>query len=222
MDEQRLIQLELSDEALVEQVARQDVNAFIALYDRHAQVVYSMAAHMLGVDEAEEVVQDVFLRLWNRAAQFDATRGTFNGWFMTIARNQIMDGLRRRSQRQRVFVTGEISGFLEEIADQRVDIEAEAWGNEQGDAIQQALRALPAEQRRVLILAYFGGFSQSEIARLLDCPFGTVKKRMRLGMKKLQAALASEGLVEPVDAASDRDQIVSSDNGVAEDELRSG
>ncbi len=222
MDEQRLIQLDVPDEALVVQIARQDVDAFIALYDRHAQVVYSMAAHMLGVDEAEEVVQDVFLRLWNRAAQFDPARGTFGGWFMTIARNHVLDRLRSRSRRQRVFVTGEIEKFLDEIADDRVDVEAEAWGREQGAAIQAALRALPVEQRRVLILAYFGGFSQSEIARLLNCPFGTVKKRMRLGMKKLHASKALEGLVDPVDGSSLHGQIVGSDNGVAEaeDELR--
>jgi RNA polymerase sigma-70 factor (ECF subfamily) len=196
VDDSRLIQLEVSDDALAARVARRDVDAFAALYDRYAQVVYAMAAHMLGIGEAEEVVQEVFLRLWDRAGQFDAARGPFNAWFVTIARNYILDRLRRRGQQQRLFIAGEISGFLEEVADQSVDVEEEAWARERGDAVLGALRELPAEQRRVLVLAYFGGLSQSAIAELLGCPYGTVKKRMRLGMKKLRVALARQGLVE--------------------------
>jgi RNA polymerase sigma-70 factor (ECF subfamily) len=178
------------DIALVVRTAQGDVTAFGRLYDRYARTVYTLAVHLLGGSEAEEAVQDIFLRLWNKADQFDATRGTFAGWFMTIARNHMFRQLGTRNRRQRVELAEDIDQILAQTADPRVDIEEQAWLLEQGQAALAALNELPAEQRHVLVLAYFGGLSQSAIAQHLDLPLGTIKKRTRLGLHKLRQALA--------------------------------
>lgn len=195
-------QLEISDETLVARIVQRDVPAFSLMYDRYAPTVYTLAAHMLGPAEAEEVVQEVFLRLWHKADQFDATRGSFGAWFMTITRHRIFDEVRRRTQQQRLVAAEQVDHLLAEVADPSVDVEQEAWLREQGSAVLQALQSLPDEQRQVLVLAYFGGLSQSAIARHLDCPLGTVKKRIRLGMHKLRLQLRRQGLSEEPPAES--------------------
>ena len=194
MDEYRRPPLEPSNEALAARVARRDVAAFTQLYDRYAPAVYALAAHTLGRADAEEVVQAVFLRLWNKAGQFDAARGLFGAWFMTVARHCVLDELRRRGQQRRLLAIGEIEQLLAETSDPTVDVEEQAWLRERGEAMARALGTLPPEQRRVLVLAYFGGLSQGEIARQLDVPLGTVKKRIRLGLQKLRAAFSRQGL----------------------------
>lgn len=193
MEERELLQPELSDETLVARVARRDVAAFTILYDRYAGPVYTLAAHMLGRSEAEEIVQATFLRLWNKAEQFDAARGAFGAWFMTIARHHALDELRRRGQRQRLVAAEGIDRVLTEVTDPAPDVEEQAWLRERGDAVLRALNDLPDEQRRVLVLAYFGGLSQAAIAECLGLPLGTVKKRIRLGLQKLRAALLQQG-----------------------------
>lgn len=196
-------QPESSDEALMRHVVQRDVEAFGLLYDRYARPVYTMAAHMLGHVEAEEIVQDVFLRVWNRADQFDASRGAFNSWLMAIARNRVLDELRHRSRRHRLIAAEKVDQTLANAVDPEVDVEHEAWLRASGDSVLQALKRLPAEQRRALVLAYFGGLSHSAMAEHLGWPLGTVKKRIRLGLQKLRAFLGSEGLViettDPVD-----------------------
>lgn len=183
-----------SDEALAARVAQKDVAAFTELYDRHARAVYAMAAHMLGQSDAEEIVQDVFLRLWNKAEQFDSVRGAFGGWFMTVARNRVFDELERRGKEHRWSRAEEIDKLLAAVQDPKVDVEEEVWLRERGSALRRALSKLPDEQRRVLVLAYFGGLSQTAMAEYLGWPLGTVKKRTRLGLQKLRTALAEEGL----------------------------
>ncbi len=188
-------QIEPSDETLAGRVAQRDMAAFELIYDRYAKSVYALAAHLLGHAEAEEVVQEVFLRLWHKAGQFDPARGFFNTWFMAIARHHVLDELRQRSQQQRLVAAEEIDQLLAEAADPAANVEEQAWLRERGNTILDALQSLPAEQRRVLVLAYFGGLSQSAIARHLGWPLGTVKKRVRLGLQKLRASLAQQGLV---------------------------
>lgn len=145
-------------------------------------------------DAAEEIVQEVFLRLWDNAEQFDPDRGTFKAWFMAIARYRVLDELRTRSRRDRVLIAEEIDHLLAITGDPSVDVEEEVWLRECGDALLEALRDLPPEQRRAIVLAYFGGLSHSSIAEHLDKPLGTIKKRIRLGLQKLRRALAREGL----------------------------
>ena len=183
--------LESSDERLVAQISQGDKQAFSLLYDRYVRPVYTMAVHLLGSADAEEVVQDVFLRLWNRANQFDASRGSFKAWFMTIARYRILDELRSRNQQQRSMVVDDIHRLLEAAASPVVDVEQQVWLQENSQRLLHALKALPSAQRQALILAYFGGFSHSAIAEHLGWPLGTVKKRIRLGMQKLRARLVA-------------------------------
>lgn len=183
-------QLDPSDEALVERVRQQDVTAFSLLYDRYARPVYVLAAGSLGQAEAEEIVQEVFLRLWHKADQFRAERGLFGAWFMTIARHHVWDVL-RRLHREPSLAAEVIDQLLTESAIGVGDVEEEAWSQEVGEAVLHALQGLPAEQRRAIVLAYFGGLSQSSIAQHLGWPLGTVKKRIRLGLQKLRSALAA-------------------------------
>jgi RNA polymerase sigma-70 factor (ECF subfamily) len=185
---------EESDETLAARVAERDVAAFGLLFDRYAQTIYVFAAHLLGTADADEIVQEVFLRFWNRASQFDPLRGSFRGWFMAIARHQILNQLRRRSQEQRILAADAIDRVLAEAADPAVDVEEAAGLHERQESVLRALGELPHEQRRALVLAYFGGLSHSAIAQLLGLPLGTVKKRIQLGMQKLRAALAQHGL----------------------------
>jgi RNA polymerase sigma-70 factor, ECF subfamily len=182
-------QLEPSDEALVERVRRQDMAAFGLLYDRYARSVYVLAVTALDRAEAEEIVQEVFLHLWRKADQFQSERGPFGAWFMTIARHHVWD-VSRRLHREPSLSAEVIDQLLMESAISAANVEEEAWSKEVGEAVLHALQGLPAEQRRVLILAYFGGLSQSSIAQSLGWPLGTVKKRIRLGMQKLRTALA--------------------------------
>jgi RNA polymerase sigma-70 factor (ECF subfamily) len=193
--------LEPSDEALVARVALRDATAFGLLYDRYARPAYALAVHVLGRADAEEAVQDAFLRLWRNAAQFDPRRGAFGAWFMAIARHRVLASLADRSRQQRLSAAEAIDRVLAQRADPAPDVEEQAWLNERGDAALRALRSLPAEQRRVIVLAYFGGLSQSAIAAHLDLPLGTVKKRTRLGLQKLRAALVDFG--EPAAGGAD-------------------
>lgn len=188
--------LEESNELLAARIAARDMDAFSLVYDRFSQQVYAMAGHMLGVPEAEEAAQEVFMRLWHKASQYDAARGPFSHWFLSIARNLMLDKLRARSERTRMVSAEEIDVLLAETPDPKVDIVEQVWQNQRGDALAQALGRIPPEQRRVILLAYFGGMSQSEIAIQLKVPLGTVKKRIRLGLQKLRAALSPRALMD--------------------------
>lgn len=180
-----------SDEALVTRVARKDVAAFAILYDRYARRVYAWSAHVVGTAEAEDVVQESFLRLWDKAGQFDARRGRFGSWFMAIARHQIIKQLRRRGADQRVAAADEIERVLGDAVAEGRNPDDEASSRETASAVLQALESLPTEQRRVIVLAYFAGFTQSAIAKVTGAPLGTVKKRTRLALQKLRERLAA-------------------------------
>ena len=192
---------EISDESLIERVTRQDVKALAALYDRYAQTVYAVALNVLGAGGAEDVVQDVFIRLWGKADQFDPQRGTFKSWFMSMARNCAVDKLRRRGREQRMLVAARVDAILRQASIE--DPVEKVWVREHRRYLLQALRALPAEQRHAIILAYFGGLSQSEIATELGWPLGTVKKRIRLALQKLRGAflLREQGIKPPKEVA---------------------
>lgn len=186
MPEHPLQPPELSDETLIDRVKRGDVLAFTQLYDRYGPAVYAMAAHLLGPVDAEEIVQEVFLRLWHKGDQYDDIKGSFRAWFMTIARHRIVDALKQRNQEQQWLALKEVDELLAEAIDPAPDVADAAWARQQQELIAHAIQALPAEQRRAIVMAYFGGFSQSAIAQQLGWPLGTVKKRIRLGIQKLR------------------------------------
>jgi len=182
--------IEPTDESLARRVAEGDVSAFAVLYDRYSGSVYAWAAHLLGPSEADDVIQDTFIRLWRKAGQFDPARGRFGAWFGAIARHQILSRSRRRTREQRVVAAEEIEQLLAHLPDPGPSVEAMSWQAEREAMLVAAVRELPAEQRRVIVMAYFGGLSQSEIAATTATPLGTVKKRTRLALAKLRRAIA--------------------------------
>jgi RNA polymerase sigma-70 factor (ECF subfamily) len=183
----------MEDEELVERVAAGDLAAFSTLYDRHAQRLYAWSAHVLGPAQAEDATQEIFLRLWQHAGQFDPGRGTFASWFTAIARHHIVRQISRQGSQHRVSAAIEIAEILAVVRCPDPGPDEILGQREDAAALAEALQLLPEEQRLVLILAYFAGLSQSQIASQLSLPLGTVKKRTRLGMGKLRMALGSPG-----------------------------
>ncbi len=171
-------------------VARGDVAAFEQLYDRHSGTLYAMLLRILGnPEDAQEVLQETFIKAWGSADQYDAGRGSEAAWLISIARSRGIDRLRsRRIRTDRETSAGrEISirsGFVEKSTGGDPAI-----ASEERSAVRGALGELPEAQRIALELAYFEGLSQSEIAERLGEPLGTIKTRMQLGMKKLRDRL---------------------------------
>jgi len=179
-----------SSAALLPAVAQGNVSAFEELYDRYSSTVYGLLLRILAnADDAQEVLQETFVKAWTSAAMFDAVRGSEVAWLISIARSRGIDRLRsRRIRSDREDEAGReisvVSGFVDRSsgADQAIQ-------SEQRVAVRGALAELPDAQRQALELAYFEGLSQSEIAERLHEPLGTVKTRMQLGMKKLRDRL---------------------------------
>jgi len=192
----------VDDEELVERVADGDVGAFSELYDRHAQRVFTWSAHLLGPARAEDAIQEIFLRLWQHAGQFDRGRGTFVSWFTAVVRHHLIHELRREAVRRRLDAAYEIADVLATAPSGELQPDEAATRQETSAAVARAMRLLPEGQRHVIVLAYFAGMSQSQIAEQLALPLGTVKKRVRLGMRKLRAALEPEAM-SPIDPAGD-------------------
>src|SRR3954454_15645542 len=184
----------LADEDLIPLMARGEARAFEAIYERHAGAAYSLAYRMVGArGMAEDVTQEAFLNLWRSGAHYDRGRGSVRTWVLGIVHHRAIDALRRSTVHDRRRSSDE--GLEERLeAPQRTD--AEAARREEAAIVRAAMDALPSEQCQVIELAYFGGFSQSEIAELLGTPLGTVKGRMRLGLEKLRGALGGSGGVE--------------------------
>jgi RNA polymerase sigma-70 factor (ECF subfamily) len=177
----------LADEELVALVQAGDADAFEVVYDRHSDAVFSLAYRMCGRRaSAEDVLQEAFLALWRSGAQYDHTRGSLRNWILRIAHNRAVDALRRGVVRESRLFHEE--GILERVAGSE-HTEEQAFEAEQAQEVKGALRGLPREQSRVVELAYFGGFTHTEIASMLQMPVGTVKGRMRLGLAKLRLTL---------------------------------
>ena len=181
----------LPDEHLIAQMSRADPQAFEVLYQRHATVVYSLAYRIMGTTgAAEEVTQDAFLSAWRSATRYDAARGSVRTWLLSIVHHRAVDALRRRNPRERREISDD--RLAEQLESPRRTDEQVA-DRQQADAVRGLLAGLPAEQREVIELAYFRGFTHTEIADVVDAPLGTVKGRMRLALDKLRdAALAAE------------------------------
>ncbi len=173
-------------------LAMRDIKAFEALYDRYGTLVYSTALRVVGdVQLAEDIAQEVFLRIWRRPEQYVAQRGRFVTWLLSVARNGAVDQIRMRGRRRRHETAGD-EAAQELPADEGRDPALMAQLADERQKVRRALSSLPPEQRRVIEMAYYGGYTQHEIAELLGQPLGTVKTRIRLAMQKLRAALESE------------------------------
>lgn len=168
-------------------VVENDDGAFAILYERHANVAFSLAFRMGGKRAiAEEVVQEAFLSAWRSGARYDRTRGSVRTWMLGIVHNRAIDALRRGVVHDRGRVSDE---GIEERLEAAERTEEEVGARDEAREIRVALEGLPAEQGHVIELAYYGGFSHSEIATMLDTPIGTVKGRMRLGLQKMRLVL---------------------------------
>jgi RNA polymerase sigma-70 factor (ECF subfamily) len=178
-----------ADEDLISLVQSRDPHAFATLYDRHARAAYSLAYRMMGEPQAaEDLVQDAFLKLWRAAGSYRAERGSVRSWQLAIVHNRAIDQLRSSTSRRRTQEKVEASA----PRFQPSEAFSESWRNAQREQLREALKTLPQEQLKVLELAYFGGYTRKEIAELLDLPLGTVKGRMRLGLKKMRDLLLLE------------------------------
>ena len=179
---------QLSDVDLLHAVARGDEVALARLYDGYRQILFGLLVRILtSRQEAEDVLQDVFLQVWKRAADFDEARGRPFTWLVTLARSRAIDRLRSLGSRERV-----AQNAAREIIEVSSDAIEDAIRAEEGRVVRHALQDLPEEQRQALELAYFEGLTQSEIASRLETPLGTVKTRMRSGMTKLRELLAGK------------------------------
>lgn len=182
-----------SDERLVIALEVRDERALETLYDRHGDYVYSVCLRTMGDTQlAEDVTQEVFLRLWRRPDLYDESRGRFVTWLLSVARNRAID--ERRSRGRRFRHESPPSDSAEEVLDALPAAEEKdlAILSEERVIVQKALAALPVEQRLAIQLAYFGGYTQQEIALGLNQPLGTVKTRIRLGLQKLRQILQEQ------------------------------
>jgi RNA polymerase sigma-70 factor (ECF subfamily) len=177
----------LADEELMELVAAQDAAAFEVMFDCYGGAAFSLAYRMCGQRAvAEDIVQEAFLSLWRQAARFDHRRGSLRAFVLGVVRNRAIDSFRARATRERLTVPDD--GVAERLpADELTD--AEVGRRDEAEHVRNALRELPDDQRRVIELAYFGGYTHQQIAELLALPPGTVKGRMRLGLTKLRSSL---------------------------------
>ncbi|HEY2161079.1 MAG TPA: sigma-70 family RNA polymerase sigma factor [Solirubrobacteraceae bacterium] len=182
----------LADEELMVRVARGEADAFDLIYERHADAAFSLAYRISGSRvAAEEVAQDAFLSLWRNGARYEPSRGSVRNWILGIVHNRAIDALRRAVRHESRRAGDE--GLAERlVAPDRTDVEA--GRRQEAGAVRGMLAELPSDQRRVIELAYFAGFTHTQIADMLTIPVGTVKGRMRLGLEKLRSRIEFSGV----------------------------
>lgn len=187
------------DAELVARVAAGDQEAIGHIYDRFGQAVYSLCLRIVHEGAtAEELTQEVFVRLWRSAASFDSTKGRLSTWLLRIAHNLSLNEVRRRQSRPITAPDLDWEAEAAALADPSADADpaGSAWLRERATAIRGALAQLPEPQRKAIELAYFGGLSQPEVAAALGDPLGTVKSRIRAGMQRLRELLVAAGIDE--------------------------
>jgi RNA polymerase sigma-70 factor (ECF subfamily) len=173
----------LADENLISFVGKGDAEAFTTLYDRHSHAAFSLAYRVMGERQAaEDLVQDTFLKLWRSATSYRPERGSVRTWLLSIVRNRGIDQIRSQASRRRTQETFEASA----PRSQPSEAFAETLRNSQRNQVREALDTLPPEQLKILELAYFSGYTHVLISELVDVPLGTMKRRMRLGLKKMR------------------------------------
>lgn len=173
---------------MLQSIKRGDETALAALYDRYRAILFGLLLRILhNRAEAEDILQEVFVQVWQRAASFDESRGKVFTWLVTLTRSRAIDRLRMLGSRERT-----VEEAARNQSDAVSDAEVDAIAAQRSQIVRRALNELPVEQRQVLLLAYFNGFSQSEIAEHLNSPLGTVKTRMRTALTKLREMLSSQ------------------------------
>src|SRR5215216_3484843 len=186
--------LMLADEDLISLVEAADAEAFATLYDRHSRAAFSLAHRMMGERQAsEDLAQDAFLKVWRGASSYRAERGSVRTWILSIVHNRGIDKLRSQASRRKTQERVEASA----PRSQPSEAFAETLRNSQREQVREALNTLPPEQLKILELAYFSGYTHMEISNLLDLPLGTVKGRMRLGLKKIRDYFESRDAAVP-------------------------
>jgi RNA polymerase sigma-70 factor, ECF subfamily len=173
----------LADENLISFVGQGDAEAFTTLYERHSHAAFSLAYRVMGERQAaEDLAQDAFLKLWRSATSYRPERGSVRTWLLSIVRNRGIDQIRSQASRRRT------QEKIEALAQRSQPSEAfaETWRNAQRDQVREALNTLPPEQLKILELAYFSGYTHVQISELVDVPLGTIKGRMRQGLKKMR------------------------------------
>jgi RNA polymerase sigma-70 factor (ECF subfamily) len=185
----------LADEDLMQLIRRGDARAFEVIYERHSSAAFSLAYRMTGARGlAEDVAQDAFLSIWRSGARYERARGSVRTWVLGIVHHRAIDALRRSFVHDRRRASDE---GIEERFEAEVRTDSEVARRQEADAVRAALQTLPGEQVQVIELAYFGGFTHTEIADMLQTPVGTVKGRMRLGLEKLRNALRQGEVSRP-------------------------
>ena len=177
------------DDELVRRLQAGDRRAVEDLYDRFRRPAFSLARRILGDDVmAEDVLQDVFLGVWRDPWAYERARGSFASWLLAVVHHKAVDAVRREeSQRRRTALAGDELMLAEPMAIR--EVEEEAWSRVVAEQVRSALGALSPAQREALTLAYYGGYTQREVAALTGAPLGTVKTRMLAGMRRLKEEL---------------------------------
>jgi RNA polymerase sigma-70 factor (ECF subfamily) len=184
----------LADEDLISLVEAADAEAFATLYDRHSRAAFSLAYRMMGERQAsEDLTQDAFLKVWRSAGSYRAERGSVRTWILSIVHNRGIDQIRSQASRRRTQERIEASA----PRSQPSEAFAQTLRNSQREQVREALNTLPPEQLKILELAYFSGYTHVEISDLLRLPLGTVKGRMRLGLKKIRDYFESREAAVP-------------------------
>jgi RNA polymerase sigma-70 factor (ECF subfamily) len=177
----------LSDQALMTLIVIGDPHAFALLYRRHVRAAIGLATHMCSRPAiAEEVVQEAFLSVWRSRRHFDARRGSVRAWLLGIVRNRAIDVLRQSVAHE---LADSVDRPAEDLLEAPEHTAGEAGRRELGRELLSAIDGLPPEQGRVIVLAYYGGYTHAQIATMLDTPIGTVKGRMRLGLRKMASSI---------------------------------
>lgn len=176
------------DASLVALVMQQDGAALEVIYSRYGRACYALSRRIVADDSlAQDVVQDVFLALWRGAGRYDASRGGFSTWLLSLTHHKAVDLVRREENLRKRRTTMDTLDLREST---RPGVYEEAWTSLRQERVRTALKTLPLPQREALSLAYFGGYTQREIAGLTSTPLGTVKTRMLAGMRRLRSQLA--------------------------------
>lgn len=182
----------LADEDLITLAQGGELDAFELLYERHKRAAYSLARRIVGSDgNADDVVQETFISVWRSIERYDPKRASVRTWLMRIVHRRAIDALRSQMVHLKRRADGE--GLAEGVESSEPAPDTMALRHEEATTVHDVLVDLPSDQRKVIELAYFNGFTQSEIAELLEMPLGTIKGRMRLGLEKMRSAMEETG-----------------------------